>query len=282
MRSREWEQAGEAEPGVAKNRVTLPCKRLNPVKQCPLEPHSRPHSDRSLLPPLQPQPTTTPYTVPLPIFTPHRRDATPSAHRPAALYHPSLHTSANFLPAANCHPKPSLALFHSAAPPPPTFATRIDPLPTATPPAPQPIFTCAPPLHQLPPHTAAAPSPPHIVPLPTATPLHPAANFPSLAPPRGLFLPRSARSCSLPEGPKRPPAGPGTGSHRPNTHNRPIAPNTHNRPIAPEHAQKKSGIRCRMPPHGTDAPPTRGRRPYRPLRAGRRTRPAYWPQSTPR
>lgn len=27
---------------------------------------------------------------------------------------------------------------------------------------------------------------------------------------------------------------------------------------------------------------TRGRRPYRPLRAGRRTRPAYWPQSTPR
>ena len=89
MRSREWEQAGEAEPGVAKNRVTLPCKRLNPVRQCPLEPHSRPHSDRSLLPPLQPQPTTTPYTAPPPTSTPHRRGAIPSAHRPTANSHPT-------------------------------------------------------------------------------------------------------------------------------------------------------------------------------------------------
>ena len=112
--------------------------------------------------------------------------------------------------------------------------------------------------------------------------LHTSANFPSPAPPRGLFLPRSARSCSLPEGPKRPPAGPGTGSHRPNTHNQPIAPNTHNRPIAPRTRTKKE--RHPLPdaaPWNGCAASTRGRRPYRPLRAGRRTRPAYWPQSSP-
>ena len=162
MRSREWEQAGEAEPGVAKNRVTLPCKRLNPVKQCPLEPHSRPHSDRSLLPPLQPQPTTTPYTAPLPT-------ATPSRSSPFFIPH---HPFANFCP-----------------------------------------------------HTAAAPPPPATLYHPS---LHTSANFPSLAPPRGLFPSRSARSGSHPGGPEWPPTGPGTGSHRPKyaqpTH-RP--PNTH-------------------------------------------------------
>ncbi len=122
---------------------------------------------------------------------PLRRDATPSAHRPAALHHPSLHTS---------------------------------------------------------------------------------ANFPSPAPPRGLFLPRSARSCSLPEGPKRPPAGPGTGSHR---------PNTHNRPIARTRTKKERHPLPDAAPWNGCAASTRGRRPYRPLRAGRRTRPAYWPQSSP-
>lgn len=208
MRSREWKQAGEAEPGVAKNRVTLPCKRLNPVKQCPLEPHSRPHSDRSLLPPLQPQPTTTPYTAPLPT-------ATPSRSPPFFIPH---HPFANFCP-----------------------------------------------------HTAAAPPPPATLYHPS---LHTSANFPSLAPPRGLFPSRSA--------PLRLPSGrAGVASHRAG-HRLPSPQIRTTDPSPPEHAQKKSGIRCRMPPHGTDAPPTRGRRPYRPLRAGRRTRPAYWPQSTPR
>ena len=125
--------AGERAPEVTENDVVLPRKGSIPVRQCPRAACSPATPLRQLPPPL-------------------RRDATPSAHRPAALHHPSLHTS---------------------------------------------------------------------------------ANFPSPAPPRGLFLPRSARSCSLPEGPKRPPAGPGTGSHRPKytqpTH-RP--PNTHKKRAA--------------------------------------------------
>lgn len=165
--------AGERAPEVTENDVVLPRKGSIPVRQCPRAACS-PATPLRQLPPLL------------------RRDATPSAHRPAALHHPSLHTS---------------------------------------------------------------------------------ANFPSLAPPRGLFPPLSARSCSsgrAEEAPRR--AGHRLPSPQIHTTN----------PSPPEHAQKKSGIRCRMPPHGTDAPPTRGRRPYRPLRAGRRTRPAYWPQSTPR
>ena len=209
MRSREWEQAGEAEPGVAKNRVTLPCKRLNPVKQCPLEPHSRPHSDRSLLPPLQPQPTTTPYTAPLPTATPSRSppffiphhpfaNFRPS-HRPTALYHSSLHTSANFLPAANCHPKPFLALFHPASP-----------------------------LRQLlPPHRRGAtpsryplpPLAPHLCKLPLACTTTRPVSVPLRPAPAPI---REGRS-GLPQG--RAPA--------------PIAPNTHNRPIAPRTRTKK-------------------------------------------
>lgn len=176
-------KAGGRAPEVTENDVVLPRKGSIQVRQCPRAACSPATPLRQLLPP-------------------HRRGATPSSHRPATLYHPSLHTSANFL---------------------------------------------------------------------------------SPAPPRGLFLPRSARSCSLPEGPKRPPAGPGTGSHRPNTHNQPIAPNTHNRPIAPRTRTKKE--RHPLPdaaPWNGCAASTRGRRPYRPLRAGRRTRPAYWPQSTPR
>ena len=164
--------AGERAPEVTENDVVLPRKGSIPVRQCPRAACSPATPLRQLPPPL-------------------RRDATPSAHRPAALYHPSLHTS---------------------------------------------------------------------------------ANFPSPAPPRGLFLPRSARSCSLPEGPKRPPAGPGTGSHR---------PNTHNRPIARTRTKKERHPLPDAAPWNGCAVSTRGRRPYRPLRAGRRTRPAYWPQSSP-
>lgn len=164
--------AGERAPEVTENDVVLPRKGSIPVRQCPRAACSPATPLRQLPPPL-------------------RRDATPSAHRPAALHHPSLHTS---------------------------------------------------------------------------------ANFPSPAPPRGLFLPRSARSCSLPEGPKRPPAGPGTGSHR---------PNTHNRPIARTRTKKERHPLPDAAPWNGCAVSTRGRRPYRPLRAGRRTRPAYWPQSSP-
>lgn len=174
-RGQRGRKAGERAPEVTGNGVVLPRKGSIQVRQCPRAACSPASPLRQLPPPL-------------------RRDATPSSHRPTALYHPSLHTS---------------------------------------------------------------------------------ANFPSPAPPRGLFLPRSARSCSLPEGPKRPPAGPGTGSHRPNTHNRPIAP--------PRTRTKKE--RHPLPdaaPWNGCAASTRGRRPYRPLRAGRRTRPAYWPQSSPR
>ena len=119
--------AGERAPEVTENDVVLPRKGSIPVRQCPRAACSPATPLRQLPPPL-------------------RRDATPSAHRPAALHHPSLHTS---------------------------------------------------------------------------------ANFPSPAPPRGLFLPRSARSCSLPEGPKSPPRRAGhrlpspkyaQPTHRPNTH----------------------------------------------------------------
>lgn len=165
-------KAGERAPEVTGNGVVLPRKGSIQVRQCPRAACSPASPLRQLPPPL-------------------RRDATPSSHRPTALYHPSLHTS---------------------------------------------------------------------------------ANFPSPAPPRGLFLPRSARSCSLPEGPKRPPAGPGTGSHR---------PNTHNRPIARTRTKKERHPLPDAAPWNGCAVSTRGRRPYRPLRAGRRTRPAYWPQSSP-
>lgn len=171
-RGQRGRKAGERAPEVTGNGVVLPRKGSIQVRQCPRAACSPASPLRQLPPPL-------------------RRDATPSSHRPTALYHPSLHTS---------------------------------------------------------------------------------ANFPSPAPPRGLFLPRSARSCSLPEGPKRPPAGPGTGSHR---------PNTHNRPIARTRTKKERHPLPDAAPWNGCAVSTRGRRPYRPLRAGRRTRPAYWPQSSP-
>ena len=193
--------AGERAPEVTENDVVLPRKGSIPVRQCPRAACSPATPLRQLPPPLRRDATPSAhrpavyYHSALPLRQlppPLRRDATPSAHRPAALHHPSLHTS---------------------------------------------------------------------------------ANFPSPAPPRGLFLPRSARSCSLPEGPKRPPAGPGTGSHR---------PNTHNRPIARTRTKKERHPLPDAAPWNGCAASTRGRRPYRPLRAGRRTRPAYWPQSTPR
>lgn len=138
-----------------------------------------------------------------------------------------------------------------------------------------PRAACSPasPLRQLPPPLRRGATPSSHRPTALYHPsLHTSANIPSPAPPRGLFLPRSARSCSLPEGPKRPPAGPGTGSHR---------PNTHNRPIALTRTKKERHPLPDAAPWNGCAVSTRGRRPYRPLRAGRRTRPAYWPQSSP-
>lgn len=153
------------------------------------------------------------------------------------------------------------------------------------------------------PLSAAAPSPPHIVPLSITIPHYPSANFCPLSaatppPPRIVLLPSTTpRSIPLPTSPRlhhhaacfcpAPPApalfrkgrrGPPQGRAP-----APIAPNTHNRPIAPRTRTKKE--RHPLPdaaPWNGCAASTRGRRPYRPLRAGRRTRPAYWPQSTPR
>lgn len=72
------EAAGERAPEVTeRNDVVLPRKGSIPVRQCPRAACSPATPLRQLPPPL-------------------RRDATPSAHRPAALHHPSLHTSANF------------------------------------------------------------------------------------------------------------------------------------------------------------------------------------------
>lgn len=70
-------EAGGRAPEVTENDVVLPRKGSIPVRQCPRAACSPATPLRQLPPPL-------------------RRDATPSAHRPAALHHPSLHTSANF------------------------------------------------------------------------------------------------------------------------------------------------------------------------------------------
>ena len=98
-----------------------------------------------------------------------------------------------------------------------------------------PRAACSPasPLRQLPPPLRRGATPSSHRPTALYHPsLHTSANFPSPAPPRGLFLPRSARSCSLPEGPKRPPAGPGTGSHRPKYAQSTHRPNTHKKRAA--------------------------------------------------
>ena len=197
-----------------------------------------------------------------------RSDNAPEPHA-----HPQ-HPSANFRPlSAATPPPPHIVPLPSTTPrstPLPTFSPR----PTATPSRSSPFFHPASPLRQLPSPLRRDATPSAHRPAALHHPsLHTSANFPSPAPPRGLFLPRSARSCSLPEGPKRPPAGPGTGSHR---------PNTHNRPIARTRTKKERHPLPDAAPWNGCAASTRGRRPYRPLRAGRRTRPAYWPQSTPR
>lgn len=98
-----------------------------------------------------------------------------------------------------------------------------------------PRAACSPasPLRQLPPPLRRGATPSSHRPTALYHPsLHTSANIPSPAPPRGLFLPRSARSCSLPEGPKRPPAGPGTGSHRPKYAQPTHRPNTHKKRAA--------------------------------------------------
>ena len=186
--------------------------------------------------------------------------------------------------------------------------TRNTPPPTSAPSPPRrhplrtssryPLPPLAPHLCQLSPHGQL---PPQAVPRPFFIPHHPSANFRPLSaatppPPRIVLLPSTTprstplqtsprlhhhAACfrpappapALPEGPKRPPAGPGTGSHR---------PNTHNRPIARTRTKKERHPLPDAAPWNGCAASTRGRRPYRPLRAGRRTRPAYWPQSTPR
>ena len=212
------------------------CK-LSPRGQLPPQAVPCPFSSRII-----PQLTSTPRIVPPPTSSPHRRDATPSAHRPATLYHPSLHTSANFLPTANCHPKPFLALFSSRITPSPTFALRT--------------------------------APRHPLPLPSTTPRStPLQTSPRLHHHAACFCPAPPAPALFRKGRRGPPAGPGTGSHR---------PNTHNRPIARTRTKKERHPLPDAAPWNGCAASTRGRRPYRPLRAGRRTRPAYWPQSTPR
>ncbi len=163
--------------------------------------------------------------------------------------------------------------------PPSRMLTRNTPPPTSAPSPPRrhplrtssrcllPFRTTPPPtfaLRTAPRHPLPLPSTtPHSIPLPTSSRLHHHAACFCPAPP----------APALPEGPKMPPAGPGTGSHR---------PNTHNRPIARTRTKKERHPLPDAAPWNGCAASTRGRRPYRPLRAGRRTRPAYWPQSTPR
>ena len=135
-----------------------------------------------------------------------------------------------------------------------------------------PRAACSPatPLRQLPPplRRDATPSrypPPPLAPYLCQLPLACTTTRPVSAPLRPLLL-SSGRA-------EEAAAGPGTGSHR---------PNTHNRPIARTRTKKERHPLPDAAPWNGCAASTRGRRPYRPLRAGRRTRPAYWPQSTPR
>ena len=187
--------------------------------------------------------------------------------------------------------------------------TRNTPPPTSAPSPPRrhplrtssryPLPPLAPHLCQLSPHGQL---PPQAVPRPFFIPHHPSANFRPLSaatppPPRIVLLPSTTpRSIPLPTSPRLHhhaacfcPAPPAPALFRKGRRGPPQgrAP----APIAqirttdpsPEHAQKKE--RHPLPdaaPWNGCAASTRGRRPYRPLRAGRRTRPAYWPQSTPR
>ena len=96
------------------------------------------------------------------------------------------------------------------------------------------------------------------------------------------FCPAPPAPALFRKGRRGPPQGRAPAPIVPNTHNQPIAPNTHNRPIARTRTKKERHPLPDAAPWNGCAVSTRGRRPYRPLRAGRRTRPAYWPQSTPR
>ena len=196
-----------------------------------------------------------------------RSDNAPEPHA-----HPQ-HPSANFRPlSAATPPPPHIVPLPSTTPrstPLPTFSPR----PTATPSRSSPFFHPASPLRQLPSPLRRDATPSAHRPAALHHPsLHTSANFPSPAPPRGLFPPLSARSCSsgrAEEAPRRaghrlPSPKYAQPTHRPNTHKKERHP-------LPDAA-----------PWNGCAASTRGRRPYRPLRAGRRTRPAYWPQSTPR
>lgn len=133
------------------------------------------------------------------------------------------------------------------------------------------------------PLSAATPPPPRIVLLPSTTPRSiPLPTSPRLHHHAACFCPAPPAPALFRKGRRGPPQGRAPAPIVPNTHNQPIAPNTHNRPIAPRTRTKKE--RHPLPdaaPWNGCAASTRGRRPYRPLRAGRRTRPAYWPQSSP-
>lgn len=124
------------------------------------------------------------------------------------------------------------------------------------------------------PLSAATPPPPRIVLLPSTTPRStPLQTSPRLHHHAACFCPAPPAPALFRKGRRGPPQGRAPA---------PIAPNTHNRPIAPRTRTKKE--RHPLPdaaPWNGCAASTRGRRPYRPLRAGRRTRPAYWPQSSP-
>lgn len=167
--------------------------------------------------------------------------------------------------------------------PPSRMLTRNTPPPTsaASPPRRHPLRTssrCLLPFRTTPPPTSA-PSPPRRHPLlaPPHCPLPPFAPHlcqlplactttrPVSAPLRPLLL-SSGRAEEAPRraGHRLPSPKYAQPTHRPNTHKKERHP-------LPDAA-----------PWNGCAASTRGRRPYRPLRAGRRTRPAYWPQSTPR
>ena len=135
-----------------------------------------------------------------------------------------------------------------------------------------PRAACSPatPLRQLlPPHRrGATPSrcpPPPLAPYLCQLPLACTTTRPVSAPLRPLLL-SSGRAEEAPcrAGHRLPSPKYAQPTHRPNTHKKERHP-------LPDAA-----------PWNGCAASTRGRRPYRPLRAGRRTRPAYWPQSTPR
>lgn len=147
--------------------------------------------------------------------------------------------------------------------PPSRMLTRNTPPPTSAPSPPR--------RHPL--RASSCCPPPPLAPYLCKLPLACTTTRPVSAPLSPLLLFRKGR--------RGPPQGRAPGPIVPNTHNQPIAPNTHNRPIARTRTKKERHPLPDAAPWNGCAASTRGRRPYRPLRAGRRTRPAYWPQSSP-